>query len=88
MRRMVRKADTSFAISSMAKKANPVLTAADGLSAVFKVNEAHFFVLLASPTAFQDDFSPSVCEGVSDEKWLMPNIFMRLCSISQIIPSD
>ena len=30
MRRMARKVNTSFAISFMAKKANPVLIAADG----------------------------------------------------------
>ena len=55
MHRTAQKADTSAAISSMAKKVNPVPTAADGRFAVSKVNAARFFVPPANPTAFQDN---------------------------------
>jgi len=85
MHRMARKASTSAGISSMAKKINPVPTVADGLFAVFKVNGAHFFAPPASPTDFQDNFLPPVCERASDKRRLLPNIFMCLCSISHAI---
>lgn len=55
MHRMARKVNTSAAISSMAKKVNPVRIAAGGSFAVFKVNGARFFAQLANPTAFQDN---------------------------------
>ena len=55
MRRMARKANISATISSMAKKINPVPTAADGRFAVSKVNAARFFAPLANPIAFQDN---------------------------------
>lgn len=54
MHRMAQKATTSASISCMAKKVTLVPTVADGQFAVSKVSAAHFIVLPANPTAFQD----------------------------------
>ena len=66
MHRMAQKVDTSAAISSMAKKVNPVPTAADGSFAVSKVNAARFIALRANRTALQDNKYKTICDEYGD----------------------